>query len=487
VTLRPRLFATHLGLIVVAAGVLAAVFLWSFQRFFLETTRRDLEARTKAITESVGDWLSSGDVDRVNAVVRRYGAQEEINIRVIGPRGRLLATSQPIEHEWSTNWLVVPGVAEGLAGRTARGQAQGLGAGDQRLYEVQPIVRGGQILGVVRMSRTLAPLQRHTRTTVVTVLGALVLIVGLSAIVSAWLARGLARPIQEMRNFAVNLGQGKLGARLELGRNDELGELAAELNRMAERLDALENERRAFLANASHELRTPVSNVHVTLQALESGAGDDPELRTRFTRTALDETGRLKRLLQDLLDLGRLEAGATPLERMRQPLRAIAERCTRALEGRALAQGVKLEVSGDAGVAARVDAERLAQALLNVLDNALKFAPRGTAISVGVRPGAGGQAEIAMRDEGPGIDPGDLPHVFEQFYTADRSRRRGGTGLGLAIARRIVEAHGGTITVQSRPGAGTTFTVKLPASEVSEPAPPAARPARSPAAATRPS
>lgn len=462
ISFRQRLFATYLGLLVIGSGALAIVVLWSFQRFFMATAGGDLLARTEAISESVSELLERDDQERLRVMVRRYGAQEGIALRVIGPGGRLVATSSQDEAgERKVDWLRVAGVREGLAGLSTTGVAEGVSDDDDRIFDAVPVVRDGQVLGVVRMSRSLAQLHAHMRSTVMTVLAALAVVIGVSACVSAWLARGISRPIQQMRDFAVALGRGNLATRLSVARHDELGELASELNDMAARLAALEDERRAFLANASHELRTPVSNVHVTLQALESGAGEDPELRGRFLRTAVDETTRLRRLIQDLLDLGRLEAGTIRLERERVPLRGVVERATRAVEGRALEKQVSLSVDIDGDAAVDVDPERIAQALMCLLDNALKLSPPRSTIAVDARE-VDGEAEIAIRDEGPGIEAADRPHIFEQFYTADPSRRRGGTGLGLAIARRILDAHGGSVRLISQAGVGATFAVRLP-------------------------
>jgi signal transduction histidine kinase len=458
---RQRLFASTLGLLVLGAGALASVVLWSFSHFFLASAESDLAARTHAIAETAAELLEHHDDDRLRVLIERYGAQEGIALRVLAPDGRLLATSQHDPREHTIDWTSVPGVAEALAGREVTGTARGTIGVDDRIYDAVPIVRDGALLGVVRMSRSLAQLQAHTRATVLTVLAALGVILVVGSGFVAWFARGLGRPIQQMRDFAVALGRGELGTRLTIARPDELGELADELNRMAERLAALEHERRSFLANASHELRTPVSNLHVTLQALDDGAGEDPELRARFLRTAVDETTRLGALIQDLLDLGHLEAGATRLERIDAPLRAVLERATRAIEGRALDRRVSLVLDLDEDIVVSIDPERIAQALLCVLDNALKFSPCGGVIEVVARR-RGSHVEVVVRDQGPGISDGDRPHVFEQFYTADRSRKRGGTGLGLAIARRIVDAHGGTITVEGPPGRGAELVIRLP-------------------------
>ncbi|MDC0716379.1 sensor histidine kinase [Nannocystis bainbridge] len=458
---RRRLFVTTLGLLVLCAGALVSVVLWSFERFYLATAAADLGARTHALAQTAGDLLEQDDLTRLRLLVERYGAPEDIALRVVAPDGRLLATSQQDPAESAIVWPTVPGMAEALAGRAANGIAPGLVDSQERIYHAVPIVRHGRQLGVIRMSRSLAQLQAHMTATVFTVLAALAVILAVGAGFVAWFARGLARPIQQMRDFAVALGRGELGARLAIARADELGELAAELNRMAERLAALEGERRSFLANASHELRTPVSNLHVTLQALDGGAGEDPELRTRFVRTAVDETTRLRTLIQDLLDLGHLEAGSTRLERSDTALRPVLERATRAIEGRALDRRVSLAVDLDEDLTVCIDPERIAQALLCVLDNALKFSPAGSRIEVAARR-RGSRVDITVRDQGPGIADADRPHVFEQFYTADPARRRGGSGLGLAIARRIVDAHGGTIHVDTGPARGAALVITLP-------------------------
>jgi signal transduction histidine kinase len=310
------------------------------------------------------------------------------------------------------------------------------------------------------MSIALEHFQRQFRTIVFTVLGTLLLTFLLCALISERLARNIANPIEAMRNFAIAVGTGHLGEKLSITQNDELGQLAIELNRMSERLASLDKERRGFLANVSHELRTPVSNTLVTLEALESGADEEPALRGRFIHSALEETKRLSRLIKDLLDLGRLEAGVMPLEKQLLRLPKLIDRATTAIESRMRSKGVGIRIEV-AEVQLQGDPERLLQALLNVLDNAIKHSLQDSEIFVSGRI-EGAQIAVKIRDTGRGIDEQDLPHIFEQFYTADRSRSGSGTGLGLAISRRIVEAHGGTITASSTVGKGATFTIRLP-------------------------
>jgi signal transduction histidine kinase len=263
-----------------------------------------------------------------------------------------------------------------------------------------------------------------------------------------------------MRNFAIQIGSGYFANKLEIRQSNELDELASELNRMSERLSSLDQERRAFLANASHELRTPISNIHVTIEALQNGAIAEPELCDRFLQSIQDETKRLSRLIGDLLDLGRLEAGVAQLEQQTISLQSPIIRAVNAVETRANAAGISIQVKVD-NLRIKGDPERLVQAMLNLLDNAIKHSKPGSSIDIaGFREGR--YVLIRIRDQGAGIHKKDLPHIFEQFYTTDPSRQGKGSGLGLAIAKRIVEAHGGTISVISTIDQGTTFTIHLP-------------------------
>jgi signal transduction histidine kinase len=456
-----KLLVTYLALTALGTSLMASYILWSFYGYFMRTRQAELTTWTNALAESVADALEEKDLKRVEVIVKRYGAPEATTLRVFAPDGRLLSTSAPNLDRQVTDWLAVAGMKEALQNNSAQGMAKGILSNDDRLYAAQPIVRNGQMLGVVRMSITLEQFQRQFRIVIFTVLGTLILTLVLCALISEQLARNIARPIQAMCNFAIQVGGGHLGEKLNIRKSDdELGQLAIELNRMSERLASLDKERRAFLASVSHELRTPVSNVLVTLEALESGADEEPELRGRFMKTAQDETKRLSGLIKDLLDLGRLEAGVTSLEQQPVKLRDLIDRAVRAMELRMRASGISIRVEV-ADVQLQGDPERLIQAFLNILDNAIKHSMPDSQVFISGKV-EGTQIAVQIIDRGTGISEGDLPRIFEQFYTADPSRKGSGTGLGLAIARRIVEAHRGTITASSSIGRGATFTIRLP-------------------------
>lgn len=460
-SIHTKLLASYLALTALGTSVLAGYILLSFHGYFMRSRQADLDAWTTALSESIADALEDKELDRVKTIVQRYGAPETVTLRVFRPDGTLLSTSAPEIDRQVINWLEVPGMREAFQNNLSRGVAKGVLTKDDRLYVARPIYRNGHLLGVMRMSITLKQFQRQFQTIIWTILGTLIFTFFLCALISEYLTRSIARPIQAMSNFAIKLGGGHFGDRLKIGQNDEVGQLANELNRMSMRLASLDNERRSFLASVSHELRTPVSNVLVTLEALANGADEEPELRLRFIKIVQEETKRLSRLIHDLLDLGRLEAGVTELERQNVKLKSLICRAVQAMELRMKSSSVSIKLD-IAEVELQGDPERLIQAFLNLLDNAIKYSVPGSKVFVsGYKEG--NEIIVKIKDQGPGISENDIPHIFEQFYTADRSRKGNGTGLGLSIAKRIVEAHGGSITASSKgEGKGTTFTIFFP-------------------------
>jgi two-component system phosphate regulon sensor histidine kinase PhoR len=234
----------------------------------------------------------------------------------------------------------------------------------------------------------------------------------------------------------------------------------------------LERMRRDFVANASHEIRTPVTSLKGFIETLQDGAIDDPEAARRFLAIMKKNADRLHAIIEDLLNLSRIEReaerGEVPLEQA--SLRGIVEEALEASDGVLQAKEIRVELDCPGGLQVRANPSLLVQAIVNLVDNAAKYSGAGSAVSVTCRDTERGVA-VAVRDSGPGIPREHLPRLFERFYRVDkgRSRNLGGTGLGLAIVKHIVQAHRGEITVESEPGAGSTFTILLPKA-----APPAA-------------
>jgi signal transduction histidine kinase len=284
---------------------------------------------------------------------------------------------------------------------------------------------------------------------------------GISLVIARWLARGMTQPLRDMATAARSLEQGDYTTRVHVRSKDEVGQLAAAFNRMSAELEDLERSRRDLVANVSHELKTPIAAIRAHLENLADGVEQaDPET----LQVMLSQTERLSRLVDQLLDLSRLESGEVPFQREVVAIGPLVDRVISEITiGRAIAD-IRLEADVPEHVVAEADPERIHQVLFNLADNAVRFTPPGGEIRITARP-RGDRIEINVADTGVGIAEEHLPRVFERFYRVDASRSRddGGTGIGLAIARSIVEGHGGRIVAHSDPGRGSMFTFDLPA------------------------
>jgi signal transduction histidine kinase len=281
------------------------------------------------------------------------------------------------------------------------------------------------------------------------------------------LAHGMTRPLRDMTTAAGAMAHGDYTRRVQASSRDEVGQLAEAFNRMAADLAAADQQRRELIANVSHELRTPIAALRAVLENVVDGVADpDPETLA----TALTQTERLGRLVAELLDLSRIEAGALAIRPEVIELAGLLDRAV--AESRVAAdvagRGVRFDVDvrpPDATISA--DPGRLHQVVVNLLDNAARHGPSGTAVRLTCWS-AGGQVVLEVRDEGPGIAVEDRHRVFDRFTRGERAAG-GGTGLGLAIARWVVELHGGRIEVVEPgprgPGAppGCRIRVTLPA------------------------
>ncbi|MBO9534139.1 MAG: HAMP domain-containing protein [Solirubrobacteraceae bacterium] len=294
----------------------------------------------------------------------------------------------------------------------------------------------------------------------------LVAAVAMGVLVAQLLARGMTSPLREMAAASRAMARGDYGRRVHATSRDEVGELARSFNTMAAELATVDRQRRDLVANVSHELRTPIGALQVLLENLIDGVAEPDE---QTLRTAHAQTERLGRLVEQLLDLSRLDSGAVPLRPSAFAAAPLLEQV--AEEGRLhAAQPVDVRWEAEpADLRLTGDSDRLHQVLANLVDNAVRHSPSGGRVTIRARRLAhaghshGGHAELSVSDQGPGIPAADLERVFERFFRTDRSRTAadGGTGLGLAIARSIVDAHGGSIRATNEP-IGSRFVVELP-------------------------
>jgi signal transduction histidine kinase len=337
--------------------------------------------------------------------------------------------------------------------------------GQQVRVYTMALLTDDEFQGYVQVARSLEALNDSLAVLSRTLLsgGAVLLVISM---IVAWLLAGITlRPIDRITQAAREIGRsGRLDRRLAPARTrDEVAQLAETFNHMMDRLESAFAGQRRFVADASHELRTPLTTIRGNLELLRrSGAVEDPVMGEAL-QDVIEESARMARLVDGLLALARADSGQvlrrSPVQ-LDQLIRAVYRDAQAMERGAAVTLGPldQAQVTGDP--------DALKQLLLILMDNGLKYTPEGT-VTVSLRV-EGANALVSVRDNGVGISPEDLPHVFERFYRSPSARASGGTGLGLAIAHWIADEHGASIEVQSEPGQGSVFTVRLPAQRPSE-------------------
>jgi two-component system phosphate regulon sensor histidine kinase PhoR len=289
-------------------------------------------------------------------------------------------------------------------------------------------------------------------------------------IASRFVARRMSTPLVEIAGMVQEIKRGNFDQKLPIRSRDEIGNLAELINEMThqlkkdiEQLKKLEHVRTEFLANVSHELRTPLFSLMGFLETLQEGAVDDPSVNRKFIEKAYEHATRLDNLLNDLIEISRIESGDMKLSFRYFDLAALLRQMVGEWSDAAAKQGQKLTLeAADHEISVLGDKERLRVAIGNIIDNALKYSQPEASVSIRLSE-TDGCVTISIADDGPGIEPEHLPRIFERFYRVDKARSRevGGTGLGLAIVKHIIEAHNSTVEVSSQVGKGTTFSFDL--------------------------
>nr|WP_190125787.1 HAMP domain-containing sensor histidine kinase [Streptomyces inusitatus] len=303
------------------------------------------------------------------------------------------------------------------------------------------------------------------------IVGVAALVLALTVGATLLAATRLVKPLRALTGAAQRMKDGESAEPVPVTADNEVGRLAAAFNDMAEHRARLEAQRRAMVSDVAHELRTPLSNIRGWLEGAQDGVAEPDEA---FVSSLLEEAVQLQHIIDDLQDLAEADAGALRLHP--EPLRAaeLLAQVAAAHQGRADTAGVTLRVAppGPAPVPLlHADPVRLRQAVGNLVSNAVRHTPPGGSVTLRAYEDGKRLLALEVADTGQGIAAADLPHVFDRFWRAEKSRNRrtGGSGLGLAIVRKLMEAHGGSVGVTSREGEGTVFTLRLPLEPVRQP------------------
>lgn len=337
-----------------------------------------------------------------------------------------------------------------------------------------PIKKENKVIGSVIIYSPIASMKQHVNSILgIALIGALIGIV-LATVLSIVVSRKMIRPLARMEETARRITEGEFGRQIQVTSEDEVGRLARSFNRMStqlkEKIEAIEKLdclRQELLSDVSHELRTPLTVIQGFSEAVLDGLVKSKEQEQLYLRNIIDESERLRRLVDDLLDLKGMEAANTFDEMEYVVLNKLTQITVERLRHMANSKEIKLTLTvPEQAITVWGNIDRLKQVLTNLLDNAIKHSEAGGAVSVvlGMEYNC---TFISVENSGPGIPREELENIWERFYKVDKSRsRRGtGTGLGLSIVKKIVEMHGGKVSAESEPGHGAVFTVYLPSTE----------------------
>jgi two-component system OmpR family sensor kinase len=455
----------RLTLVVAAATILLAVIAgllgpWALRASLLHSIDQDLTGRAapivRVLTEEDGDDEDQVDLD---ALGEELSASPESFAQVLDPAGRALASSPGLPNRPLLATSVVAGLTSSPIGVSQR---LGGPTGERVRVLAVPVTRGdGRYVVAVGSSLVTAEaaLDRVRAGLVAGGVGVVVL-----GSLGAWLLAGAAlRPVERLRAAVAAVPPDQPGQALQVpATRDELAALARTMNQLLGRISQTLKRERRLIADASHELRSPLTVLRTELELADQPGRSHAELAESVHHAAA-EADRIARLADDLLFLARTDQGGPVVHPVRQPLEPVLSGAVAAATSRAAASKVQLDLDVEAGLVAPIDADRLRQAVDNLLDNALRVAPSGSAVSVHARR-LDGRVVLEVADAGPGFPADFLPHAFERFRRADpaRTRRDGGAGLGLAIVDAIAHGHGGQAEAANRPDGGGTVRLILP-------------------------
>lgn len=453
-SIRGRLAGTYLILALLIAVIGEALFLIGVRQYYLANIREILEQQARLAGSFYEQYLGKEQIEReAPALLEGFTGITAARMQVFNADGAVLADSLGAAEPD----LPADDLKRALAGEVS--SWQGKTGGEPVLAVSAPLKREGAVAGAVRCLSSLEPLEKMIRGLYLWFFilgtGAVVLVASIGLL----LARTIAGPVEELTAAAAKIAGGDLTVRVRKHYEDEVGRLADTLNHMAGELGRLERLKNEFISSISHELRTPLTSIKGWVVTLQQGNLSGAE-KERGLQIIHQETDRLTGMVEELLDFSRLQSGTMTLHQRETDLGRLLEDVVAQMLPRARRLGLNLTLHLAAGLKPLVvDPDRLKQVLINLLDNSFKFTPAEGKVEVKAIQERN-ETIIRVSDSGCGIAPEELPLVGERFYQGQAAKS--GSGLGLALCKEIARLHGGTLTIESSPGAGTTVCVRLP-------------------------
>jgi two-component system OmpR family sensor kinase len=465
-SLRWRLFLTFSLIVVLCLGLVAvsATVILQNWRDRLIIERLDTMATPIAVQARSLIRVQTAATDIRNSLVEQ-ARDNSVYIILCDSQGDIVSQITPDENARALEISKIefpPDLADSSHGKFVTDDGQSF------IYVVYPLVRVSAASQALTRYDTLVLATPATKAAVIMLgltwpfLIAGLVVLAVSLLISILFARSIYVPVNRVKRAAEKMAEGQYDLKVPLAGPKEVKELAASFNRMAGQIKGSQSQLRHFVADVSHQLKSPLTSIHGFAQALLDGTASGDADRQRAANIISEESKRMKRQVDELLELARMQAGQLKMEREQVNVNELLEHCREVFEVQAEEKQVKVKIYAELLKPVRGDFDRLEQALGNILDNAIKNSPHEDVIKIVGRNIDNRLVELRIIDNGPGIPPEQLPHLFERFHQMGGTRS--GFGLGLAIAREIIIAHGGTIEALSEPGEGAEFVIRLPAS-----------------------
>ena len=474
-SIRWKITIAYLLIIVVAFGAIAFSLIQLVGESLFTQRTRDDQRIAEGLAEEFGDYLVAFDAQSMYDIAMETARSEQSRVLVLD---RLCVVQVDTASQMNGQRFINTQIDSVLKG--SEGDYGFYDAGNEGVYWLRaalnafsgvnvatgvyacPIRSGDALEGVLVYICQVQEIYESLRDVEIKILSWMAMVAVAVLLVNALLLRTITRPIGELNEGISRMSQGDLSARVEPRGNNEFAALARAFNSMSERLEQLDNSRSQFVSNASHELKTPLSTIKILVESLIYQDPLDPVMAKDFLTDVNKEIDRLNRIVSDLLTLVNIDNGAE-LNLEELDVGALLQEQVKRLGPLARENGIELQCSVKDRLDVNGDALKLQQVVYNIIDNAIKYTPRGGEVRCSAAR-SGRRAIIRVSDTGVGIPEADLPHIFDRFYRVDkaRSRNTGGTGLGLSIVKQFVLLHGGTIDAKSAPGKGSTFIIDLP-------------------------
>lgn len=451
-----RLWSGMMALVLVVL-----LLLWFFQIVFLNSFyARSRIADVKKQAASIAAQIEASGGKPDEGLLESLAYDQNTTVELVDPEGNVLYTAgsagqMPMMRSNAARAEVFTGA---LTGRESQQEMAHPRFNSRFVFIGFPAKVAGSVKGVLLVTLPLAPVQETAgilKRQLIYITGALLV---LSLLLSFLLSRSFTKPILQITRVSEEMASGNLAARIRLKRKDEIGKLADTLNHMGQELSKIEQLRKDLIANVSHELRTPISLIRGYAETLRDVTGSIPEKREKQLGIMIEETERLGRIVEDILNLSQIQAGIAGMNPARFRLDELLDRTVRRFELVSRETGVELSVEKKPEAEILADEARMEQVLYNLISNAFNHTMAGGKITVNAFQ-KDENLRVEVSDTGEGIAEEDLPYIWDRFYKVDKSgaRRGAGTGLGLSIVRSILEAHGFSYGVSSVIGQGTTF------------------------------